>query len=90
MIDEHVLPPEQALEFIPAGWDNNITGLGTGWGYEERLNIAVSHKVVETFPHAADIATLGAVMLKQGLGVPADQALPVYLRDNVALKKSER
>jgi len=41
-------------------------------------------------PQAAVIAELGAARFAQGRGVDAAQALPLYLRDKVALKTSER
>lgn len=41
-------------------------------------------------PQAGAIARLGAVRFAQGLGVDAALALPLYLRDKVALKTSER
>lgn len=41
-------------------------------------------------PQAAAIAVLGAAQLAQGHGVDAAEALPLYLRDKVALKTSER
>jgi len=41
-------------------------------------------------PQAAAIATLGAAQFALGRGVDAAQALPLYLRDKVALKTSER
>lgn len=41
-------------------------------------------------PQAAAIAALGAVRFMRGEGVDAAQALPLYLRDKVALKTSER
>jgi tRNA threonylcarbamoyladenosine biosynthesis protein TsaB len=42
------------------------------------------------FPRAAAIAVLGAAQFAQGKGVDAALALPLYLRDKVALKTSER
>jgi len=42
------------------------------------------------FPRAAAIAVLGAARFAQGKGVDAALALPLYLRDKVALKTSER
>jgi tRNA threonylcarbamoyladenosine biosynthesis protein TsaB len=42
------------------------------------------------FPRAAAIAILGAAQFAQGKGVDAALALPLYLRDKVALKTSER
>ena len=41
-------------------------------------------------PQAAAIAALGAAQFAQGGGVVAAEALPLYLRDKVALKTSER
>ena len=44
----------------------------------------------ERFPHAREIAGLGAQRLAQGLGLPAWEAAPLYIRDKVALKTKER
>lgn len=41
-------------------------------------------------PQAAAIAELAAPMFAAGLGMDAAQAMPLYLRDKVALKTSER
>ena len=41
-------------------------------------------------PQAAAIAALGAAQFMQGRGADAAEALPLYLRDKVALKTSER
>ena len=41
-------------------------------------------------PQAAAIATIAAARFSQGRGVDAAKALPLYLRDKVALKTSER
>jgi tRNA threonylcarbamoyladenosine biosynthesis protein TsaB len=41
-------------------------------------------------PQAAEIAALGAAQFALGHGVDAAEALPLYLRDKVALKTSER
>jgi len=42
------------------------------------------------YPQAGSIARLGARALRAGQGVPARQALPVYLRDKVAFTEAER
>jgi tRNA threonylcarbamoyladenosine biosynthesis protein TsaB len=41
-------------------------------------------------PQAAAIAALGAAQFRLGRGADAAQALPLYLRDKVALKTFER
>ncbi len=89
VIDEMVCPPEQTAATVPAGWIE-LSGIGSGWCYRERMNITLASECEQALPHAADIAVLAADDFAKGLAVSADQALPVYLRDKVALKKSER
>lgn len=88
--EEHVTAPEQLVTMLPAPITDGLVGIGTGWCYRERLNIAVAKEVGQAWPHAADIAVLAAPIFLAGGAVQAEQALPVYLRDKVALKKSER
>lgn len=70
---------------VPAGaW----FGVGSGfvaYGAElrARMGAALSGLAPECLPRARDVAMLGAAVLARGAGVSADQALPVYLRDNV-------
>lgn len=65
-------------------------GIGTGWAFRERMAVTVTSCQTQAWPHAQDIAILASADLKQGKALPAEQAMPVYLRDKVALKKSER
>ncbi len=44
----------------------------------------------ELLPHAHEIALLGAAAFAAGQAVAADQAVPVYLRDQVAHRKGQR
>ncbi len=44
----------------------------------------------EVIPHARSIARLATPRLGRGEGVPAEAAEPYYVRDKVALKRSER
>ncbi len=65
----------------PAPW----LVVGSGWSYRQRLGFADQVEGVEALlPHAAAIAKLGAASFAQGLAVSADQAVPTYLRDEVA------
>lgn len=70
-------------------------GIGTGWGvYRQELSRRLDGKVVaiETgnLPRAGAVARLGARGFELGLAVDVEQAMPVYLRDKVAKKESER
>lgn len=67
---------------------------GTGWqAWAEQLVSASGVQITndtDPFPHAVDILSIGCEMIKQGRGVAAESALPVYLRDNVARTEAER
>jgi tRNA threonylcarbamoyladenosine biosynthesis protein TsaB len=70
-------------------------GLGSGWGVYQhelttRLAGRVSHYEADKLPRAAAIARLGGLGFAKGLAVPVELAMPVYLRDKVAKKESER
>lgn len=68
-------------------------GAGSGWNtytaaLNERCGGLVSAWDGERLPHARDVARLGMVGFQAGQAVRAEQALPVYLRDQVAWRKS--
>lgn len=70
-------------------------GIGSGWKiYQQELSTRLSHNIIryetDNLPRARAIARLGCEGFKQGLVVSAEQAMPVYLRDKVAKKESER
>jgi tRNA threonylcarbamoyladenosine biosynthesis protein TsaB len=88
--DEAVTPAAEVVFPDLSGF-----GVGSGWGvYSEILNQRLAQRVSgvesEVWPHAACIAQLGAYGFANGLAVPVEQAMPVYLRDKVAKKQSER
>jgi tRNA threonylcarbamoyladenosine biosynthesis protein TsaB len=88
--DEAVIPAEQ-IEFP----DLTGVGIGSGWGvYYQKLmtHLAgrVSHYHADILPRAGAIARLGARGFELGLAVEVERAMPVYLRDKVAKKESER
>jgi tRNA threonylcarbamoyladenosine biosynthesis protein TsaB len=84
---ESVSPPEQ-VELPPGnGWQ----GVGSGWlSYEEllrqRLGEALEAVHTRQLCHARDIAQLAVKGVAAGAAVSAEQALPVYLRNQVANK----
>ena len=74
---------------------NDWFGAGSGFAvYGDALNGHYAGQLQgwdgEAVPHAAAIAALGAAQFARGLGKDAAEALPLYLRDKVALKTVER
>jgi tRNA threonylcarbamoyladenosine biosynthesis protein TsaB len=81
---ESVLAPGTVTAPAAAVW----VGVGSGWGrHVAQLEAAVGKppaQIVSRFyPHAQDLARLGAQVMREGRAVAPDQALPVYLRDKV-------
>jgi len=95
MIEPCLCKPEK----VPPLTGDNWFGAGSGFAMHGELLGAV---LVDSYagqlqgvdggavPQAAAIAALGAAQLLLGHGVDAAEALPLYLRDRVALKTSER
>jgi len=82
---EAVLPPEQVA--LPAGSSGEWFGAGTGWGYAERLAVQVAAINPGALPTALDILSLATFAWARDEAIVAEQAQPVYLRDNVATPK---
>ncbi len=86
---ESIVPPGEVP--VPDGGDWH--GVGSGWGtYSEalraRLGARVSAVRADALCRARDVARIAAVDLAAGLAIAAEQALPVYLRDQVAWRRS--
>jgi len=69
--------------------------VGSGWAtYEaalrERLGVAPRFADGARYPQAVHVAELAARDFKAGRALPPEQALPVYLRDKVALTLVEQ
>jgi tRNA threonylcarbamoyladenosine biosynthesis protein TsaB len=70
-------------------------GIGSGWNIHElelkaQLADFVSGYDANYLPKASVIARLGVHGFNDNQAVPVEQAMPVYLRDKVAKKESER
>lgn len=70
---------------VPAGW--TVAGNARSV-YGERLAPTAPH--VEALPCAAALLRLAPALLAQGLALAAGAALPLYVRDKVALTTAER
>jgi len=89
--EEQVCAPANAILPQGDGW----FGIGSGWAaYEAELS---QHTVsqcakydAKAFAQAQDIAVLAATAFGRGEAVSAEQALPVYVRNDVAKKKKEQ
>lgn len=91
LIGDEAVTPADSVEFP----DLTGVGIGSGWGvYPQELMIRLAERVsrykADMLPRAGAIARLGARGFEQGLAVAVEQAMPVYLRDKVAKKESER
>lgn len=81
-------------DFLPY-YQGECVGVGTAWHqYEtplkENFGLLVTQVEADYYPEAANVITLAEVEVLAGNLMSADQALPVYLRDNVAKKKAQQ
>lgn len=81
---ELVTPPD-AVQVPSTG---QVFGVGSGWGtYGERLRRILDKQIIgadpDRFPLSKDMLPLAVREYNAGRCVSAEQALPVYLRDNV-------
>ena len=91
IVAEQVCPPEHITLPETGSW----YGVGSGWDtYQEILTAQAGSLIGKIdpgyFPQAQHIAMLAAQSVSKGEALPAAQAMPVYIRDNVAKKKAEQ
>lgn len=89
--EELVVAPQQ----LPAPERGNWEGIGPGFAayadaLKERLGARLAGILPECLPHAGDIAAIAAAAVERGDTLAAEQAAPVYLRNNVAQTSAER
>lgn len=88
--NESVIPADQ----VDACHQKGI-GVGSAWRvYSEVLLAKLPQSVIsfdaDRLPRASAVASLGVQGMLAGKAVSVEQAMPVYLRDKVAKKESER
>jgi tRNA threonylcarbamoyladenosine biosynthesis protein TsaB len=79
---------------VPLPEGNGWVGAGNGWDLHhaallQRLGGCVADWRKQVHPRARDVAQLGAVAVEAGKAIAAEQALPVYVRDDVAVKQTK-
>ena len=84
-----------AANKIKVAGGQKAIGIGHGWDtYRDELTDVVKATELtilpSALPRAREIVQLGAEMLKSKQTVAAENAMPVYLRDNVAKKKAQQ
>ncbi|MDT8405933.1 MAG: tRNA (adenosine(37)-N6)-threonylcarbamoyltransferase complex dimerization subunit type 1 TsaB [Methylococcales bacterium] len=90
-VGEATVGPAAAVEFPHTPG----VGLGSGWASHgailtERLALWVREIDATALPHAGAIAYWAQYQIDHGRGLPVAKAMPVYVRDRVAKKESER
>ena len=88
-----VEPALTAPEALHAQWRDTPPAVVAGSALDafgERLRTGGAQRVPTEHGRAAALGWLGAAGLARGDAVPADQALPIYLRDKVAQTTAER
>jgi tRNA threonylcarbamoyladenosine biosynthesis protein TsaB len=84
LVSEAVSAPEKVGEGAPAALHAAGNALPRYPMLAERLAAAGLQLHAGVYPRADAVARLGARVLAEGRGVPAEEALPVYVRDDVA------
>ena len=84
--DEFVSAPNK----IQITKDKTYYGTGSGWlRYHTIIENNLKNKIIgfdgETYPHSKDILLLARREFENGNSVPAQSALPIYLRNNVTV-----
>jgi len=90
-VGPNVCRADQAPDIDNGGW----SGVGSGFAtYASKLAARYEGKLAgsnpNAYPHARAIAELARPRLDSGGGLPAEQAVPLYVRDRVALKMHEQ
>jgi tRNA threonylcarbamoyladenosine biosynthesis protein TsaB len=82
-------------EAVPLVNGGDWVGAGSGWKtYNDALTYIYNANIKTTQPDALPTASamlsIASPLFVAGLGLPASEALPIYIRNRVALKSSER
>jgi len=81
-----------APQAVPMPEGEGWIGAGSGWdqyhaALEQRLGGCLTNWHRECQPRARHVAELGAAALQAGHAVAPEEALPVYIRNDVAIKQ---
>ncbi len=87
--EDCLIKPERFDFTAPGDW----TGMGSAWSVyavqlQEGLGLKIDRLITDVSPCAVDVVRLGEYEFGNGLKLPAETALPNYLRHQVASPKS--
>ena len=90
IVAEEVCPPAK----LSIDLSRTYVAVGSGFNYAEKMSTAVRSQLttIETqvYPHALDILAIASTEYALGNTVIAENAQPVYLRNQVAWKKKDQ
>ena len=91
VVEPGLYKPEAVPAIASTGW----TGAGSGWQtYAEQLGAIYARQLQavqpQLLPTASAILRLAQPIFARGDAKPASEALPIYIRNRVALKTTER
>lgn len=82
--DETVIDVDDVPPATGDGW----VGVGSGWNLKEKLESSLGTSMqnvrTEVWPRSVDLLDLGLARFRQGDVIPANEATPEYLREQVA------
>ncbi|MDD2699974.1 MAG: tRNA (adenosine(37)-N6)-threonylcarbamoyltransferase complex dimerization subunit type 1 TsaB [Sideroxydans sp.] len=90
VIEPCLCKPDAASALAGAGWFGCGSGFAVSEVLQQRYAAQLDGMDAQAVPQAAAVARLAAVEFEQGNALDAALALPLYLRDKVALTTRER
>lgn len=83
-----LLQPQALAEALAKKFpDRALYAVGDGWSLLERDGLHIDYHNADALTSADNLLVLAEQAWKEGRALPAEQALPVYLRDSSAWKK---
>lgn len=90
--DEHLTSPAKVFsDVVNADTEISWAGVGTGWQYQNEMSAemqALDQVEASTYTHALDVLTIALPKYRNNEMVAVEQAIPTYIRNNVAHQKT--
>jgi len=86
LISNEQISPPPLVTVDTALADTQWLGVGSGCEYQAQFQLKMVESYLDRYPRALDMLILAQDLFARGCVVSAQEAIPVYLRDNVAQK----